>query len=228
MFRGSYRMADRAEALITKTGLDSIMLPSVLVCGAEDPRINASLLEHHERTQNLLAQAVPENKLQVETALDYYMSSVAQDITRVQCEEDARFTHRVNIVALVEERRQLRKEISERNERRRSKIQSNTLSTPKPKKERQVTLYMMMKKQMAKICQKQGLALGSVPLYKPFDLPRPACFSSVTIPPGVLVSYPSDLQAELDELLANSKKEKALMTSNLPSSQQLDSTYDTS
>ena len=87
---------------------------------------------------------------------------------------------------------------------------------------------MMMLKQLAKRCYKQGLSLRLVPLDKPFDLPRPACLSSVTIPPGVLVRYPSDWQAELDALLAISKKEKVLMTSDLPSSQQLDSTHDTS
>ena len=218
MFRGSYRMADRAEDLITKSGLASIMLPSILVCSAEDPRINASLLEHHELTQNLLALAQAENQLQVEPALDYYMSSVAQEITREQSAEDARFTHRVNIVALVEERRQLQKEISERNERRRSKIQSNTLQTQQPQNKRTGPLDMTMLKQLAKRCHKQGLSLRLVPLDKPFDLPRPACLSSVTIPPGVLVRYPSDWQAELDALLAISKKEKVLMTSALPSS----------
>ena len=87
---------------------------------------------------------------------------------------------------------------------------------------------MMMLKQLAKRCYKQGLSLRLVPLDKPFDLPKPACLSSVTIPPGVLVNYPSDLQASLDALLACRLKEKALVTSELTSSQQLDSTYDTS
>ena len=51
IFRGDYRMAAKARALLTQSRLTSIRFPTVLVCMKGDPRIDRSLVIYHETTQ---------------------------------------------------------------------------------------------------------------------------------------------------------------------------------
>jgi len=54
-FRGDYRMSCLAEDLIERSGLDSLRLPTVLVCAKGDPRVDECLVVAHEAMQSSLA-----------------------------------------------------------------------------------------------------------------------------------------------------------------------------
>jgi len=104
-------------------------------------------------------------------------------------------------LAMKERRRTLRLEALQHPKKRNAKAKGPIVSA--------------FEKQIARIAREKGIPTSEVPLVKNFSQTRVQARWAVRIPPGVLVSYPLDLQEQLERIQRDRVAQEAPMRSTV-------------